>query len=126
MLSPILHNQLLPGSRAWWLWPKGMTLCCYTPKGRFLWESRLRDFDLADSLMLPWPRHTRTVVLGLKLPVDGSRRLWTESLVQAYEERIRYDLSFDAYSVRFTRLSPPRSPLCTEHRWKLSIKAKGF
>ena len=85
---------------------------------------KTRNLDLADTLMLYWPKPSRTIYLGIsrKTTTGG---YWNEAELLRIEERIRFDLNFDGYGVSIERLGPlAEPPLETEFLWKLRIRTK--
>lgn len=111
-------------SREQWRWPPNSTISMYNGRGRLLWDSKDRDLDLSDSLMLSWRKVSRTVTMGLRTNSRRWRR-WNEETISAIETRIRYDLNFDAYGVTIKRLSRRGAPASREFRWQLIIRPLG-
>jgi len=106
------------------LWPAGSRLRFYDSRGRLRSSYLNRRLDMADTLMLNWPRPTRIVHFGLsRTGTDGG--YWTEDEVLRMEERIRYDLNFDGYQVTIYRERPLDTvPLSEEFHWTLRIRSR--
>ena len=106
------------------LWPAGSCLHFYNGRGRLLGDSKDRKLDLADTLMLHWSKASRTVYLGIRCQTVEAG-YWDEGKVHRIEERIRFDLGFDAYNVSIERLRPlGELPLASEFFWKLRVRPK--
>lgn len=102
-------------------WPPKCEIGIYTgDKGKPLLRSTDRTLDLCDALMLNHER--RRVIFGLS--TRSSQWLdWNETRLDKIERLIRYDLEFDGYSVKITRLFDYIESCEYEFRWRLSITA---
>ena len=106
------------------LWPVGSTLNFYKRRNRLIGSYKTRRLDLADTLMLYWPKPSRTIYLGISRKASAGSD-WTDGELTAIENRIRFDLNFDGYGVSVQRLGPLTAPtLGTEFLWKLCIRTK--
>ena len=106
------------------LWPVGSRLNFYNGRGRLLGDFKNRRLDLADTLMLNWPKASRTVYLGI-IRVTAEANCWDDNQVLKIEKRIRFDLNFDGYSVSIKRLRPVgQLSLATEFFWKLRVRPR--
>jgi hypothetical protein len=112
-------------SRDAYRWPPGAVLSFYRPDSTPIHSVRTRDLDLADTLMLNWSESKRSVIFGLRCP-KHEWSWWSEELLQFAEGLIRYDLEFDGYAVKITRLTSkrgaPQLSCACEFRWQLDIK----
>lgn len=104
--------------------PPKSHLVIYDGRGNIIQSSRERIFDLADELMLAWPKKSRSV--GIGIATKSLRwQMWSEESVVEFERRIRDDLSFDGYSVNTIRRTVESCPPCsTEFRWMLLIRTR--
>lgn len=105
-------------------WPARSMLTFSNKRGAIYFQSKDRDLDLADSLMLNHPRANRTVYMGLSTK-SAAWKCWDEISLQEIERRTHYSITFDGYRVTITRLSPvlKRAAPCTdEFRWRLQIR----
>jgi hypothetical protein len=105
-----------------YLWPARSTLGFENVTGREIFNSKDRRLDLADTLMLQYPKNERTVYFSLSTK-SKSWPAWTPEMVARIEERIHYDFKFDNYKVDITRCEVPSENLpCTSpFRWKLVV-----
>ena len=104
-------------------WPPKSHLVFATKRGDVFFTSKDFRLDLADSLMLAWPKASRVVYLSLS--TRGARwEKWDEANLQSIEDRIRYDLNFDGYSVSIRRVpGQRRSRHCTRpFTWRLHVR----
>jgi len=105
-------------------WPPRPTFAFYNVRGEALFSETDPSLDLADTLMLHWPRRSRKVILGITSG-GTSWPTWTEGRLQHVEKLIKYDLNFDFYSVSIHRVTLRRWQPCTrEFRWELQIRTK--
>lgn len=106
-------------------WPPRPTFNFYNGWGKLLIQENNSHLDLADTLMLSWPKPTRVVYMGI-LSRGTSWPTWTEERLQHIERLIKYDLGFDAYSVSIKRVTQQRRLAgSNEFRWKLQIRETG-
>ena len=99
-------------------WPPRSVLSFYTTCNEFLFKVADREFDLADGLMMKHPSRR----LHLRIKTKSAKwSVWDESSISAIEHLIKYDLNFDGYSVRLTRLSQLGSLCANEFEWRLAI-----
>ncbi len=106
-------------------WPSKPTFNFYDGRGKLLFSETDASLDLADTLMLSWPRRSRLVFMGIRSGgVSGAT--WTESRLKHMEWLFKYDLNFDGYYVSMARVTQRRwQPCTTEFRWKLQIRTMG-
>lgn len=110
------------GRRGAHSWPPRPLFCFYDGWGRLLFSRKNARLDMADTLMLWWPRRSRVVTVGIASS-GTSWPTWTEERLQHVENFIRYDLAFDGYTVSIERLTNRRwQPCSREFRWKLRIR----
>ena len=84
--------------------PAGSIIRLIGSRKKCFYAGKSRQLDLSDTIMLHWPKISRTAYLGLQIMGKG-QTLWDETLLQHIESEIRNDLTFDAYRVQITRVS---------------------
>ena len=103
-------------------WPPYPVFTFYDGYGKILFRESDVSLDLSDTLMLHWPKNSRTVYLGL-VSNGKSWSTWTEKHITHVESLINYDLRFDGYRVKIQRLTQRRWQSCKkEFLWKLQIR----
>ncbi len=117
----------VPGQRkerrkAAYSWPSYPVFNFYNSNWLLLLQEKDPDLDLFDTVMLWWPKLTRTMRIGIQSN-GKSWKYWTEANIRRVEDLIRYDLGHDGCLVKIQRESPSTRRLCSkEFRWKLSIR----
>ena len=103
-------------------WPSYPVFTFYNSKWNVCFQEKDADLDLFDTVMLWWPKATRTVRIGIQS--NGKRwKYWTEANIRRVEDLIRYDLEHDGCVIKIQRESSSTRRLCSkEFRWKLSIR----
>lgn len=103
-------------------WPPLCRLNFYDGWNRLQFTTADRLFDLSDGLMMHWEKKSRTIYLGISTKSKKWAH-WTEHNLKEIERRIKYDLSFDGYSVSIKRITAVSETLCSEEfLWKLRIR----
>src|SRR5690242_3789835 len=105
-------------------WPARCTLTFTNKRGKVYFRSKDRELDLADSLMMYYPRNTRLVYMSVS--TESSKwKQWTEENLKTLEDLVRYDITFDGYHLSMKRMTAVRSraPFCTSpFQWQLQIR----
>jgi len=104
-------------------WPSRSRIFIRELNGILISESCDRELDLADTIMLTFHEDSRKVLFAIKTSSPKWVR-WDSENLSRIEERIKYDLRFDGFSVRIYRASKPLTHCSEEFVWKLSIKAR--
>ena len=65
---------------------------------------RTRKLDFADTLMLYWPKPSRTIYLSISRKSSAESDGSDAELIEI-EDRIRFDLNIDGYGVSFKDLA---------------------
>jgi hypothetical protein len=103
-------------------WPARSRLNFYDGWRKLKFSTTERLYDLADGLMLNWERKSRTIYLGLSTKSNKFKK-WNSETLGTIEDRIKYDLKFDGYSVTISRVTSKLGEPCTyEFIWKLKIR----
>ncbi len=103
-------------------WPPMPTFTFYSSSGKILLVERDADLDLFKTLMLDWPKDTRTIHIGISSH-GKTWPSWTESRINYVEGLIRYDLCYDGCRVRIKRVTNGlRHKGSSEFRWTLSVR----
>jgi hypothetical protein len=101
-------------------WPPKSEILFTNGRGKELFKTNDREYDLSDNLMGYWPRASRTIYMNLKSK-SIKWESWSVSNLKFIENLIKYDLNFDAYQVSITKKSVVGGK-CTEYFcWKLKI-----
>lgn len=102
-------------------WPKKSKMTLYDEFGRACLRKKAKNFDISDAVGLRAGVTFPTVVhLGLRV---GSNDFgdWSEENLSICEENIRYDLGYDAFSVKITRVKGIDLASSEEAIWRLEI-----
>ncbi len=102
--------------------PAGSIVRLIGAGNKCFFAAKRRQVDLSDTIMLHWPKISRTAYLGLQILGKG-QTLWDETLLQHIESEIRNDLTFDAYRVQILRVSEAVGEgTDTEFVWRMRIR----
>jgi len=104
-------------------WPPRSVVRIYGRNGVLLCLSRDREADLTDEIFRHWYRAQRTVVLGVQT-MSTRWKVWNDDLQNHIEQYVQYDLNFDGYRVRISRLTDLTQPCRQEARWKLVARRR--
>ena len=105
-------------------WPPFCRMNFYSGHPNLVFSSEDRMLDLADTLPYNMPNSGRTVYLGLST-ICHEWKTWNNVNLRKIEKHIKYDLGFDGYKVKLTRISktdPKWKKCCSqEFIWELDI-----
>jgi hypothetical protein len=107
----------------WTGWPPRSKLSVLSRNRSLLLRRDQGHIDLADTIMLKWPRSQRTVEFRLSTQSKKWDR-WDKNALALMEENIRYDLAHDGYGVIIKRISGEGKVCSTEMRWKLIVRPR--
>jgi hypothetical protein len=110
-------------------WPELSRLQFYRAAPEPMFTSMNRLLDLSDSIG-PASVATPTIVYMGVSSISHKWPVWNEDRLQAIENQIKYDLSFDGYKVKVQRHTPAIDPVtkkkdrpcADEFVWKLTIQ----
>lgn len=101
-------------------WPRGVHLSVYDENKWLVELSEDRQYDLNDELFQSWgPR-----VVYLEVQVNSKNwRFWDSESLRWIENRIRWDLEFDANEFYLRRYTRKQGQPCTEgFIWKIDVR----
>lgn len=103
-------------------WPSRSRLSFYDGWEKLKFSTTDRLYDLADGLMMSWNKKSRTIYFGLSTK-SARFKMWNREALESIENRIKYDLNFDGYSVTISRVTSELGKPCScEFMWKLNIR----
>ena len=97
-------------------WPRGVRIIVYDEDRAVVARSRDRTYDLVDNVFLH--DDDRIVYVGVAVH-SKNWRFWNTETLERIEERIRWDMEFDALRARIKRTSRPGGPCSKEFVWKV-------
>ncbi len=113
-LKPIVYDAIN--------WPPVSKVAIYGNSGELIAKSRKGErFDLSDNLMR-W-KSQRRVVLGVSV-LSKRWDVWSKEALEAVEDYISYDLSFDGFTVKIRRLKGFELSCSEQALWELKIKVE--
>ena len=101
-------------------WPRGVRLFVYDENMFPVEASRDRKYDLNDELFQPWDHR----IVYLEVQVHSKNwRFWNTKSLRWIENRIRWDLRFDANEFYLRRHTRKRRQPCVEgFIWRIDVR----
>jgi len=102
-------------------WPAKAILSIYTDGNLMVRNKKANEFDLSDAIALAsHNRFPSQVHFGIRSPCKTFES-WDADTIEKCESNIRYDLAFDAYSVKINRVKTFDLKRNDEAIWELQI-----